>query len=104
MNSSGEKRMEAAREASLASPICSEIAQLRRALKETTDALVHAFCWGDGPVTLEEVEGGRWDGVRALVESNGELLSKGTAWLYETFLERGGHSRGGTNTKTKENQ
>lgn len=63
---------------------CSEVDQLRRALKETTDALVHAFCWGDGPLPFEEINGGRWDGVRALVEANAKLLSPGTAWIYES--------------------
>lgn len=47
-------------------------------LRETTDALSHAFCFEDVPLSQHqyEIQNGRWSGVRAIVEQNEEFLNK----------------------------
>lgn len=52
--------------------------EAERLLKETNDALVHAFCFKDVPMAQHqyEMEHGRWDGVPTIVETNERFLEE----------------------------
>ena len=46
----------------------------RRLLREAVEALACAFSWADTDRLYEEIHGGRWNGIRAIVEEAEEVF------------------------------